>query len=277
MKILASALTIGSGGSVREGPIVQVGASLGSTIASWMRMPVSRVVLLPPALMAASRQPFMRPWRARLPLEVILVEFTAETFGLAVLRRDSPSWRLLQGDEIRARRRQPSLQVHVDMWWWPLESLLRLQASLGRLPPRTPLTAGRTHAYLSGRPGWLAPGRCGFPMYGSGHLLEEEAIAATTDRLPLRSWWCAVHVLHYRHRGGSACSPRRCLSARWRRQAGDVACDKFASRRLRVYKYRGVARAPMTRKHHCDKSSHTPQLAHENESHPLCLVVTVGR
>ncbi len=47
VKILASALTIGSGGSAgREGPIVQVGASLGSTIASWLRMPVSRVVLL---------------------------------------------------------------------------------------------------------------------------------------------------------------------------------------------------------------------------------------
>jgi CIC family chloride channel protein len=40
VKILASALCIGSGGSVgREGPIVQVGATMGSTMGQWLRLP----------------------------------------------------------------------------------------------------------------------------------------------------------------------------------------------------------------------------------------------
>jgi CIC family chloride channel protein len=40
VKILASAMCIGSGGSVgREGPIVQIGATLGSTIGQWLRLP----------------------------------------------------------------------------------------------------------------------------------------------------------------------------------------------------------------------------------------------
>jgi CIC family chloride channel protein len=40
IKALASSICIGSGGSVgREGPIVQIGASIGSSIGQWLRMP----------------------------------------------------------------------------------------------------------------------------------------------------------------------------------------------------------------------------------------------
>ena len=47
VKALASALCIGSGGSVgREGPIVQVGAALGSTIGRVVRAPESRLRML---------------------------------------------------------------------------------------------------------------------------------------------------------------------------------------------------------------------------------------
>ena len=43
-KVVASALCIGSGGSAgREGPIVQVGAALGSTLGQWLRLSESRV------------------------------------------------------------------------------------------------------------------------------------------------------------------------------------------------------------------------------------------
>jgi CIC family chloride channel protein len=44
VKALASALTIGSGGSVgREGPIVQIGSALASSIGQWVRMPENRL------------------------------------------------------------------------------------------------------------------------------------------------------------------------------------------------------------------------------------------
>ncbi|MGI9432574.1 MAG: chloride channel protein [Myxococcota bacterium] len=44
VKILASAISIGSGGSVgREGPIVQIGSVLGSTIGQWLRVPARQL------------------------------------------------------------------------------------------------------------------------------------------------------------------------------------------------------------------------------------------
>jgi chloride channel protein, CIC family len=47
VKALASALTIGSGGSVgREGPIVQIGSALASSICQWVRMPESRLRIM---------------------------------------------------------------------------------------------------------------------------------------------------------------------------------------------------------------------------------------
>jgi CIC family chloride channel protein len=43
-KVIASALCIGSGGSAgREGPIVQVGSALGSTIGQWLRLSEARI------------------------------------------------------------------------------------------------------------------------------------------------------------------------------------------------------------------------------------------
>ncbi|OBG28609.1 chloride channel protein [Mycobacterium sp. E3198] len=47
VKALASALCIGSGGSVgREGPIVQIGAALASSMGQWVRMPENRLRVL---------------------------------------------------------------------------------------------------------------------------------------------------------------------------------------------------------------------------------------
>ena len=43
-KVIASAACIGSGGSAgREGPIVQVGAALGSTVGQWLRLSDARI------------------------------------------------------------------------------------------------------------------------------------------------------------------------------------------------------------------------------------------
>ena len=47
VKALASALTIGTGGSVgREGPIVQIGSAIASSLGQWIRMPESRMRIL---------------------------------------------------------------------------------------------------------------------------------------------------------------------------------------------------------------------------------------
>ncbi|HUC21880.1 MAG TPA: chloride channel protein [Streptosporangiaceae bacterium] len=47
VKALASALCIGTGGSVgREGPIVQIGSALASTLGQWTRMPENRMRIL---------------------------------------------------------------------------------------------------------------------------------------------------------------------------------------------------------------------------------------
>ena len=47
IKSLASALCIGSGGSVgREGPIVQIGASAGSAVAQWLKLPEESIATL---------------------------------------------------------------------------------------------------------------------------------------------------------------------------------------------------------------------------------------
>jgi CIC family chloride channel protein len=47
IKSLASALSIGSGGSVgREGPIIQIGAAFGSTLGQLIAMPVRRRAIL---------------------------------------------------------------------------------------------------------------------------------------------------------------------------------------------------------------------------------------
>ena len=47
VKALASALCIGAGGSVgREGPIVQIGSALASSVGQWLRMPENRLRIL---------------------------------------------------------------------------------------------------------------------------------------------------------------------------------------------------------------------------------------
>jgi len=88
VKALASALTIGSGGSVgREGPIVQIGSAIGSRLGTALRFPESRLRTLV-ACGAASgiAATFNAPLAGVLfALELILRDFTAESFGLVVL------------------------------------------------------------------------------------------------------------------------------------------------------------------------------------------------
>lgn len=88
VKLLASALTIGGGGSAgREGPIVQVGASLASAIASALALPPRRVVLLAACGGAGGiAATFHAPLAgAVFGLEVLLAQFSAEAFGYVVI------------------------------------------------------------------------------------------------------------------------------------------------------------------------------------------------
>ncbi|WP_033288084.1 chloride channel protein [Amycolatopsis jejuensis] len=88
VKALASALTIGSGGSVgREGPIVQIGSALGSALGRWVRLPESRLRVLVACgaaggIAATFNAPLAGPFFA---MELILRDFAAESFGAVVL------------------------------------------------------------------------------------------------------------------------------------------------------------------------------------------------
>jgi CIC family chloride channel protein len=88
VKSLASALCIGSGGSVgREGPIVQIGSALGSTLGQALRFPESQMKLLVACgaaggISATFNTPIAGVFFA---LELILRDFEAGSFGAVVL------------------------------------------------------------------------------------------------------------------------------------------------------------------------------------------------
>ncbi|MFJ7150309.1 chloride channel protein [Streptomyces sp. NPDC100445] len=88
VKTLASALTIGSGGSVgREGPIVQIGSALGSTLGRLARVTEGRLRLLVACgaaggIAATFNAPLAGVFFA---MELVLGTFSAEAFGAAVL------------------------------------------------------------------------------------------------------------------------------------------------------------------------------------------------
>ncbi|TWE23436.1 CIC family chloride channel protein [Prauserella muralis] len=88
VKALASALCIGSGGSVgREGPIVQIGSALGSALGRAVRLPDSRLRVLVACgaaggIAATFNAPLTGPFFA---MELILRSFAAESFGAVVL------------------------------------------------------------------------------------------------------------------------------------------------------------------------------------------------
>ena len=88
VKSLASALCIGGGGSVgREGPIVQIGSALGSTLGQVTRVPESRLrILVACGAAGGISATFNAPIAGVFfGLELILQDFEAESFGVVVL------------------------------------------------------------------------------------------------------------------------------------------------------------------------------------------------
>ena len=88
VKAVASALCIASGGSVgREGPIVQIGSALGSTIGQWFRLPSQQLrTLVGCGAAAGIAATFNAPIAGALfAAEVILANFAAARLGPIVI------------------------------------------------------------------------------------------------------------------------------------------------------------------------------------------------
>jgi CIC family chloride channel protein len=88
IKTIASAVTIGTGGSVgREGPIIQIGSSLGSMIGQILRMPANRLKTLVGCGAAAGiAAAFNAPIAGALfAVEIILMDFTVSQFTPIVI------------------------------------------------------------------------------------------------------------------------------------------------------------------------------------------------
>ncbi|HEX6472788.1 MAG TPA: chloride channel protein [Streptosporangiaceae bacterium] len=88
VKALASALCIGSGGSVgREGPIVQIGSALGSALGRAIRLTETRLrVLVACGAAGGIAATFNAPLAGVFfAMELVLRDFTAESFGAVVL------------------------------------------------------------------------------------------------------------------------------------------------------------------------------------------------
>lgn len=88
IKALASAITIGTGGSVgREGPIIQIGSSLGSTVGQFFRVPTKRLKTLVGCGAAAGiAAAFNAPIAGALfAVEIILMDFAVAQFSPIVI------------------------------------------------------------------------------------------------------------------------------------------------------------------------------------------------
>ena len=88
IRMVTAALTIGSGGSAgREGPIVQIGASLGSKFARVFKLSEHKTILLLACGIAAGiSSAFNAPVAGIFfALEIILARFTYHAFGLVVV------------------------------------------------------------------------------------------------------------------------------------------------------------------------------------------------
>jgi chloride channel protein, CIC family len=190
VKSLASALCIGSGGSVgREGPIVQIGSALGSVIGQLSRVSESQLRLLVACgaaggISATFNTPIAGVFFA---LELILRNFETQSFGLVVLSSVAADaiGRAVFGNHA-------FLSLPAFHFSSPLE--LVLYAGLGLLGTLVGVAFIRllyTGEDLADRlwrgPDWLRPGAGGIllgllllavpQMYGVGYPVLERAVA----------------------------------------------------------------------------------------------------
>lgn len=132
VKALASALCIGGGGSVgREGPIVQIGSALGSTIGRIAKVPAERMKLFVACGAAAGiAATFNAPLAGVFfALELILGSFSTSAFGLVVIAAVTSAaiGRAAFGND--SFLQLPSFMVH-NPWEYGLYALLGVLGGL---------------------------------------------------------------------------------------------------------------------------------------------------
>ncbi len=190
VKTLASSLCIGGGGSVgRDGPIVQIGAAMGSTLAQWLRLDDNRVRLLVACgaaggVAATFNAPLAGVFFA---MELVLRRWASEAFAMVVLSSVTASLlgRALLGDE-------PFLDLEPvvveQLVAYPLFAALGLVAGVFAVGFTRAVYGVETLCDRLWRgPEWLRPGVGGIPlgvlllalpqMYGVGYPVLGTAVA----------------------------------------------------------------------------------------------------
>jgi chloride channel protein, CIC family len=189
VKSLASAICIGGGGSVgREGPIVQIGSALGSTLGQILRLSEARLKLLLACGAAGGiSATFNAPIAGVLfALELILRDFEAESFGVVVLASVTASVIGRAAFGSAAFLSLPPFQL-VSLWEYLLYAGLGLFAALvGVIFIRVLYGIEDAADHLWRGPEWLRPVAGGLvlgslllvlpEMYGVGYPALEHAI-----------------------------------------------------------------------------------------------------
>ena len=189
VKAVASALCIGSGGSVgREGPIVQIGSALGSALGRLTKLPEPRLRVLVACgaaggIAATFNAPLTGPFFA---MELILRDFAAESFGAVVLASVTASviGRLVLGNS--AFLELPAFTVHNPAEYLLFVVLGAVVGGVGVAFTRALYLIEDLCDWAWRGPQWLRPAAGGLllgglllavpQMYGVGYPVLENAI-----------------------------------------------------------------------------------------------------